>query len=143
MARLRRFYAIGPVSLVGVEKILGIGKVAGHEHDSLPPPREDDRFVVDAEVVHFGRQVATVHARMKQEMDGVLLAMCSHGKLRVDEQGKRYEEYYAKLSSGNYGGVSGGCSRNALDGARLSRLYRPISIADQGMARGKECKGYR
>lgn len=63
----------------------------------LRTPREGDQCVVEAEVIHIGRRVATIHARLKRETDGMLLAMCSHEKIRVDEHGKGYEEYYAKL----------------------------------------------
>lgn len=64
----------------------------------LRTPKEGERCVVETEVIHLGRRVATIHARMRREADDVLLAMCTQEKLRVDEDGKGYEEYYARLS---------------------------------------------
>lgn len=64
----------------------------------LRAPREGERCVLETEVVHVGLRVATVNGRLIREADGALLAMCTHEKLRVDKDGKEYEEYYAKLS---------------------------------------------
>lgn len=86
------------ITLLASKRYWGQGMSRTMNVTFLRTPKQGDRCVIEAEVLHIGRQVATIHARMRREVDGVLLACCTHEKIRVDEHGKGYEEYYAKLS---------------------------------------------
>lgn len=89
---------ITSAALVASKRYWGQGMSRTMNITYLRSPREGDRCVIEAEVVHIGRRVASVHGRMKRETDGALLAMCTHEKLLIEGEGKGYEAYYAKLS---------------------------------------------
>ena len=86
-------------ALMASKRYWGQGMSRSMNVTYLHTPREGQRCVVEAEVVHFGRTMATVLGRMSRESDGVLLAVCTHEKVRVDGEGKKGNEaFYAKLS---------------------------------------------
>jgi acyl-coenzyme A thioesterase 13 len=46
----------------------------------LQPVKEGERVLVECDIAHAGRRLATVKAMMLREADGKLLAMCFHDK---------------------------------------------------------------
>lgn len=84
------------ITLMASKRYWGQGMSRSMNVTYLRTPKEGDRCLIEAEVVHIGRRVATIHGRLMRESDRVLLAVCSHEKMRV-EDGKGYEDFYASL----------------------------------------------
>lgn len=84
------------ITLLATKRYWGQGMSRSMNVTYLRTPKEADQCLIEAEFVHIGRRIATIHGRLMRESDRVLLAVCLHEKMRV-EDGKGYEEFYASL----------------------------------------------
>jgi len=50
----------------------------------LRPPMVGEKVIVESEVVHCGRRIATIKGVLKRERDGAVLAICQHDKARPE-----------------------------------------------------------
>lgn len=74
--------AIAPLSKAGHWAYLGVSRTLNTTY--LRPVPCGVAVLVECEVVQLGKKLCTLKAEMKREDDGVVLAICEHGKVNND-----------------------------------------------------------
>ena len=68
-------------ALLACSRYWGQGVTRSMNVQYFAAPRAGDRIVIEAEVLHIGKAVATIQGVLRRASDDVVLAMCVHEKL--------------------------------------------------------------
>jgi acyl-coenzyme A thioesterase 13 len=77
------------VSLIASKRYFGQGVSRNLRVDFLRPLLVGERVIVEAEILHIGKRVATVRGTIKRKSDGTILAICTQEKLNPDDTSRR------------------------------------------------------
>ena len=89
VATIFDFCTTMPIALVGREgfwRLWGVSRTINTTY--LRPAAEGEELLVECEVVHLGKNLASLKGVMRRKRDGAITATCEHGKVNVDPDSK-------------------------------------------------------